>query len=100
MNQNHNSLGTIIDISLIQMCYVPRDFNIDQLTEAGLLHRVAVVVIDFVTLFAVVSDDSLCGAVATTALVVARRCLVVALARWKRDTPVQSFINSRAPPLI
>ena len=38
--------------------------------------------IDLVTLFAVVSDDSLRGAVAATALVVARRCLAVALACW------------------
>ena len=40
--------------------------------------------IDLVTLFAVVSDDSLRGAVAATALVVARRCLAVALASWNR----------------
>ena len=38
--------------------------------------------IDLVTLFAVVSDDSLRGAVAATAVVVAGRCLAVALACW------------------
>jgi hypothetical protein len=55
------------------------------LTEAGVLHGVAVVVVDLVAALALVADDALRGAVAAAGLVVAVGRLTVALASWKSD---------------
>ena len=54
-----------------------------QLTEAGILDWISVVVVDLVAALALVADDSLRGAVAPARLVVAVGGLAVALAGCK-----------------
>ena len=51
-----------------------------QLTETGVLHWVAVVMVHFVAALALVADDALRGAVASTSLVIAVGGLAVTLA--------------------
>ena len=70
--------------SKFQLKLFAKHFHPDvQLTEARVLDRVSVVVVDLVAALALVADDSLRGAVAPARLVVAVGGLAVALAGCK-----------------